>query len=53
MEGTNVIKSNTGEIKIEATEVCKRWREYFEVLLNGKLKANLMEWKLLRGLCMR
>ena len=23
-------------IKIEATEVCGRWREYFEVLLNGE-----------------
>ena len=36
MEGTNFVKSNTGEIKIEATEVCGRWREYFEVLLNGE-----------------
>ena len=36
VEGTNFIKSDTGEIKIEATEVCVRWREYFEVLLNGE-----------------
>ena len=33
MEGTNFIKSDTGESKIEATEVCGRRREYFEVLL--------------------
>ena len=36
VEGTNFIKSDTGEIKIQATEVCGRWREYFEVLLNGE-----------------
>ena len=36
VEGTNFIKSDTGEIKIEATEVCERWRVYFEVLLNGE-----------------
>ena len=36
VEGTNFIKSDTGEIKIEATEVCGRWREYFVVLLNGE-----------------
>ena len=36
VKGTNFIKSETGEIKIEATEVCGRWREYFEVLLNGE-----------------
>ena len=36
VEGTNFIKSNTAEIKIKATEVCGRWREYFEVLLNGE-----------------
>ena len=29
-------RSDTGEIKIEATEVCGRWMEYFEVLLNEK-----------------
>ena len=26
VEGTNFIKSDIGEIKIEATEVCGRWR---------------------------
>ena len=31
VEGTNLIKSDRGEIKIEVTEVCGRWREYFEV----------------------
>ena len=36
VDGTNLIKSDTGEIKIQATEVCGRWREYFEVLLNGE-----------------
>ena len=36
LEFLNFIKSDTGEIKIEATEVCGRWREYFEVLLNGE-----------------
>ena len=28
VEGTNFIKSNTGEIKIEAIEVCGRLRDY-------------------------
>ena len=53
VEGTNFIKSATGKFKIEATEVCGRWREYFEVLLNGENESDLMWWKLLRGLCMR
>ena len=53
MEGTNFIKSDTGEIKIDSTEVCGRWREYFKVLLNRENEANLMWWKRLRGLCMR
>ena len=39
VEGTNFIKSDTSEIKIEATEVCGRWREYFQVLLNGENKS--------------
>ena len=40
VEGTNFIKSDTGEIKVEVTEVCGRWREYFEVLLNGENESN-------------
>ena len=36
VEGTNFMKSDTGEIKIEATEVCGRWRKYFDVLLYGE-----------------
>ena len=36
MDGTNFIKSDTGEIKVERAAVCGRWKEYFDALLNGE-----------------
>ena len=36
VDGTNCVKSHTGEIKVEGAEVCGRWKEYFEALLNGE-----------------
>ena len=41
MDGTNFIKSDTGEIKIERAEVCGRFKEYFEALLNAENVSEL------------
>ena len=41
--GTNFIKSDTGEIKVEGAEVCERWKEYFEALLNGESELEMVE----------
>ena len=38
---TNFIKSDTGKIKVEGAEVCGRWKEYFETLLNGENESEL------------
>ena len=41
VDGTNVIKSDTGETKVEGAVVCERWKEYFEALLNGENESEL------------
>ena len=39
--GTNFIKNDTGEMKVEEAEVCERWKECFEALLNGENESEL------------
>ena len=39
--GIFFIKSDTGGIKVARAEVCQRWKEYFEALLNGENESEL------------
>ena len=41
VDGTNFIKSDTGEIKVEGAEVCGSWKEYFEPPQNGENESEL------------
>ena len=41
VDGTNFIKSDTGEIKVEGAEVCGRWKEYFAAFLNWENVSEL------------
>ena len=50
VDGTNFKKSNKGEIKFEGPEVCGRWMEYFEALLNVENGGELEVVKAVDGL---
>ena len=47
--GTNFIKSDTGEIKVQGDEVCERWKECFKALLNGENESELEVVKAVEG----
>ena len=61
VKGTNLIKGEDGVIKVDGAEVWKRWRGYFQELLNGENECefgkegavegplNIITWKEVEG----
>ena len=48
--GVKFIKEEDGEIKTEELDKLRRWRQYFEVLLNEENKWNIDNENVVEGL---